>query len=67
VWKIGIICPLGFFGLGGIVETSVPSSLYLGLGIAALGLMLAVTLGIVYLTAVEWRDRRRRDRDKRSR
>ncbi|MBK4728998.1 hypothetical protein JJD41_03710 [Oxynema sp. CENA135] len=49
------------------METSVPSSLYLGLGIAALGLMLAVTLGIVYLTAVEWRDRRRRDRDKRSR
>ncbi len=33
-------------------------------GIALL-LLLVVTGGIVYLTASEWRDRRRQDRDKR--
>ncbi|MEW6498899.1 MAG: hypothetical protein AB1589_41370 [Cyanobacteriota bacterium] len=32
---------------------------------AALGLLVVVSGGIVYLTLVEWRDRRRRDRDKR--
>ena len=32
----------------------------------ALGLLGFVSLGILYLTAVEWRDRRRQDRDKRS-
>lgn len=30
----------------------------------ALALMTALTGGIVYLTLAEWRDRRRRDRDK---
>lgn len=33
----------------------------------ALGLLVAVTGGIAYLTAVEWRDRRRRDRETRGR
>ena len=33
------------------------------LTIAAFGLLLAVTGGIGYLTVVEWRDRRRRDRE----
>ncbi|MGF1481023.1 MAG: hypothetical protein ACFB4I_16325 [Cyanophyceae cyanobacterium] len=37
-----------------------------GLFLAALGLLVVISGGIVYLTAVEWRDRRRRDRDKRS-
>ncbi|MFP4100809.1 hypothetical protein [Coleofasciculus sp.] len=32
--------------------------------LAAAGLLVLVTGGVVYLTAVEWRDRRRRDRDK---
>ncbi|MCL2931668.1 MAG: hypothetical protein MGG11_05075 [Trichodesmium sp. MAG_R03] len=35
------------------------------MAIVALGLMLIVTGGIVYLTASEWRDRRRQQRDKR--
>ncbi|MEL6222905.1 MAG: hypothetical protein AAFR31_09725 [Cyanobacteria bacterium J06627_8] len=33
----------------------------------ALVLMVLVTGGIVYLTAVEWSDRRRQERDKRGR
>jgi len=31
---------------------------------AAAGLLVLVTGGVAYLTAAEWRDRRRRDRDK---
>jgi len=37
------------------------------LAITALILMLAITGGVLYLTAVEWRDRRRQDREKRGR
>lgn len=37
------------------------------LAIIALGLLAAVTLGVAYLTAVDWRDRRRQDREKRGR
>ncbi|MBF2003486.1 MAG: hypothetical protein IGS50_04765 [Synechococcales cyanobacterium C42_A2020_086] len=33
----------------------------------ALGLLVAVTGGVAYLTAAEWRDRRRRDRENRGR
>ena len=33
------------------------------LAFAALGLLLAVTGGVTYLTAAEWRDRRRRERE----
>ncbi|HEY9642346.1 MAG TPA: hypothetical protein V6C57_17800 [Coleofasciculaceae cyanobacterium] len=32
----------------------------------ALGLLVAVTGGVAYLTAVDWRDRRRQDQEKRS-
>lgn len=39
---------------------------YTILATAALGLMVIVTGGILYLTAAEWRDRRRQERDKRS-
>jgi hypothetical protein len=34
--------------------------------VAAIGLLVIVSGGIVYLTAVEWRDRRRQKRDERS-
>jgi len=33
----------------------------------ALVLMVGVTGGVIYLTAIEWRDRRRREREKRER
>lgn len=33
----------------------------------ALGLMVLVTGGVAYLTTVEWRDRRRQEREKRGR
>jgi len=33
------------------------------LATVAAGLMVAVTAGILYLTAIEWRDRRRRQRE----
>jgi hypothetical protein len=33
----------------------------------ALGLLVVVTGGVAYLTAVEWRDRRRQDQEKRGR
>lgn len=33
----------------------------------ALVLLVGVTGGVVYLTAIEWRDRRRREREKRKR
>lgn len=37
------------------------------LAFAALGLLVAVSGGIIYLTAVEWRDRRQQQREKRNR
>lgn len=43
------------------METPVFGTLVL----AAFGLMIAVSGGIIYLTLAEWRDRRRRDRDSR--
>jgi hypothetical protein len=33
------------------------------LAVLALGLMVAFTGGIAYLTTIEWRDRRRRERE----
>lgn len=33
--------------------------------LVAIALLLLVSGGVLYLTTVEWRDRRRRDRDKR--
>jgi hypothetical protein len=44
------------------VETSFLTVLFF----AALGLLAVVTGGVLYLTAAEWRDRRRRDRDKKT-
>lgn len=35
--------------------------------VAATGLLVVVSGGVAYLTAIEWRDRRRQDRDKKSR
>jgi len=40
-----------------------PSQAFSILAIAALVLLVVVTGGVIYLTAVEWRDRRRRQRD----
>jgi hypothetical protein len=37
------------------------------LAVLALGLLVVVTGGVLYLTNVEWRDRRRREREKRGR
>ncbi|KPQ39505.1 MAG: hypothetical protein ACLFM4_14565 [Phormidium sp.] len=39
--------------------------IFTGLAVAALVLLALVTGGIAYLTFAEWRDRRRRDREKR--
>ncbi|MBF2084137.1 hypothetical protein [Thermoleptolyngbya sp. C42_A2020_037] len=36
------------------------------LAVLAALLLVSVTGGVIYLTAVEWRDRRRQDREKRS-
>ena len=36
------------------------------LGTTAFGLLVLVTLGIVFLTVSGWRDRQRRDQDKRT-
>jgi len=44
------------------VETSVLNVLV----VAAFVLLVAVTGGIAYLTAAEWRDRRREERERRS-
>ncbi|MFM7426657.1 MAG: hypothetical protein ACKO7W_16960 [Elainella sp.] len=33
----------------------------------AIGLLIAVTVGVAYLTSMEWRDRRRVDQEKRGR
>ncbi len=34
---------------------------------SAAGLLLALSAGVLYLTTVEWRDRRRQSRDRKSR
>jgi hypothetical protein len=44
-----------------IETTTLLNTLFL----AALGLLVIVSGGILYLTTLEWRDRRRQDRDKR--
>ncbi|MGF1515795.1 MAG: hypothetical protein ACFB5Z_19135 [Elainellaceae cyanobacterium] len=49
------------------LDALTPQTIALGaLAGAAFGMLVLVTGGIAYLTAVEWRDRRRRDRDRRS-
>lgn len=47
------------------METTIP--IYNVLAVAALVLLVTVTGGVIYLTLADWRDRRRQDRDKRSR
>lgn len=42
------------------------STFFTVLFFAAAGLLVLVSGGVIYLTAAEWRDRRRRDRDKKS-
>lgn len=42
-------------------------TVFYGLIFTAIGLMVIVTGGVLYLTAAEWRDRRRQLREKRSR
>jgi uncharacterized membrane protein (DUF373 family) len=42
------------------------SSIYNVLFITALALLIVVSSGIVYLTTVEWRDRRRQEKDRKS-
>jgi hypothetical protein len=45
-----------------------PETTYLTiLATLAIGLLIAVTAGVAYLTTMEWRDRRRLDREKRDR
>ncbi|MDA0265794.1 MAG: hypothetical protein O2890_01445 [Cyanobacteria bacterium] len=45
------------------MEVASQSQTFVILATAAAVLMVAVTAGILYLTAVEWRDRRRRKRE----
>ncbi|MFW6296208.1 MAG: hypothetical protein ACOC04_03345 [Halothece sp.] len=40
------------------------TSIFNVLFFSALGLLILVSGGVLYLTAAEWRDRRRQDRDK---
>ncbi|WP_293093327.1 hypothetical protein [Moorena sp. SIOASIH] len=47
-------------GFNSIVENPVITMLFF----AAAGLLVVVSGGIIYLTAAEWRDRRRKQRDK---
>ncbi len=42
------------------MEVALEPKTFVILATAAAGLMVAVTAGILYLTMVEWRDRRRR-------
>lgn len=44
-------------------STPLTAQIYSVLAVVALGLMVVVTGGIVYLTAAEWRDRRRQKLD----
>ncbi|MBE9031255.1 hypothetical protein IQ266_16090 [filamentous cyanobacterium LEGE 11480] len=45
------------------MESTVQSPLLGWLVIAAFGMLLIVTLGVVYITTSEWRDRRRRENE----
>lgn len=46
-----------------MVDTAFEAKAFTALAILAVALLVAVTGGILYLTAIEWRDRRRRKRD----
>ena len=42
------------------------TTLFLILGTATFGLLIVVTLGILFLTLTGWRDRQRREEDRRA-
>lgn len=42
------------------------TSVFNGLVLVAFGLLVVVSGGIIYLTLAEWRDRRRRDEERRA-
>ena len=46
-----------------LLNTAIENQLLAALSLLAFLLLLVVTVGVGYLTAVEWRDRRRRGRD----
>jgi hypothetical protein len=48
-------------------DLSLESSILSLLAVVAIGLLVAVTGGVAYLTTMEWRDRRRIEREKRGR
>ncbi len=48
------------------METTFETQAISILGTIALALMVVVTGGVAYLTAIDWRDRRRRKRDQQS-
>jgi hypothetical protein len=54
-WLFGVVTVFR-----GIVESPFVTVLFF----AGIALMVVVSGGVLYLTAAEWRDRRRRDRDK---
>ena len=45
------------------MDTAFEAKAFSVLAISAVALLVIVTVGVLYLTAVEWRDRRRRKRD----
>lgn len=47
------------------IPKPVDNIIFSALSLLAFGLLLAVSGGILYLTVAEWRDRRRRERDRR--
>ncbi|MGK7957521.1 MAG: hypothetical protein AB4063_20035 [Crocosphaera sp.] len=57
---------LWLFGDGTVSSTVETSYLLNILFLTAFVLLVVVSGGILYLTTVEWRDRRRQDRDKKS-
>ncbi|MGB3293188.1 MAG: hypothetical protein WBB01_09400 [Phormidesmis sp.] len=46
-----------------LLNTAIENQLLAVLALLAFVLLLVVTVGVIYLTAVEWRDRRRRNRE----
>jgi hypothetical protein len=58
--------PFVTINLENLREQSMDNSLISILGTTAFGLMIIVTLGIVFLTVSGWRDRQRREQDKRA-
>jgi len=47
-----------------LIELAVETSAFNVLVLAAFGLLILVSGGIAYLTVIEWRDRRRRENDR---